>query len=153
MDLSNPTTQRNLVLVALVATVVVLAAVVISAHYRIHNTGTVKAIGVDVFWDANCTVPVENIDWELIAPGELKGTTVYIKNSKNVNFTMSINASSWVPPEAEQYFTLDWNYTGEVLYPTDVVVTQISLYLDPNVAEIETFSFDIIIWADEYQEG
>lgn len=143
-------TQRNLAVAALVVTIIVaVIAVVLTATYRIHNVGTVKAIGVAVFWDLGCTVPVETIDWELISPGDLKGTTVYIKSTKNVNFTMTINATDWNPPEADQYFTIDWNYTGQVLYPTDVVTTQITLYLDPNVADITNFSFDILIVATE----
>lgn len=143
-------TQRNLAVAALVVTIAVaVIAVVLITTYRIRNVGTVKAIGVAVFWDLSCTVPVTVIDWELISPGDLKGTTVYIKSTKNVNFTMTINATNWNPPEAGQYFIVDWNYTGEVLHPTDVIATLITLYLDPTVTEITTFSFDTIIEATE----
>ena len=46
----------------------------------ISNMGYVKAIGVGVYWDQNCTNAVSAIDWGILEPG----------STKNVRFTFEM---------------------------------------------------------------
>lgn len=148
MDLK---TQRNLAVVAAVAAVVILAAALIISSIRIHNVGRIKAVGVKVYWDLECTDEITKIDWETLNPGDLAGVTTYIKNVKNTAVTMNFTTEVWNPPGTEQYLTFDWNYTkGTVLEPTAVIIVQMTLYVDPTIEGVDQFSFDIVIMATEY---
>ena len=134
---------------ALIATILVASAIVLFATYRIRSVGRIKGIGVDVYWDPDGTVPVIEIDWGLLDPGDLAGVTVFVKNTKNTNITLLLNSSSWDPPEAAQYLTLDWNYTGQVLAPEQIIPVQVTLYVSLDIHDVDVFSFDIWVWAFE----
>lgn len=143
------TTREKVMAVILAAVIIIASAAVLVATYRIRSTGKIKAVGIAVFWDPQATSPCTEIDWGILGAGDLAGATVFIRNTKNVNCTLSINGSDWQPPEAEQYLTLDWNYTGEILQPQQIVSVQITLYAGLNVTGFDTFSFDIVITATE----
>ena len=46
----------------------VLAAGLLIAYQRIPSTGDVKAVGVDVYWDGDCTDNVTSVDWAFWNP-------------------------------------------------------------------------------------
>lgn len=144
-------TNREKVLAgALIATILIAVAAFLVATWRIGNVGKIRAIGVEVFEDPGATVPLTLIDWGVLSPGDLAGVTVYVKNTKNVNFTIAMNSSSWEPPEVEQHITVEWNYTGEVLVPEQISPVQITLYVSYDIINVDTFSFDIWIIATEH---
>ncbi len=150
MTQENPMTKRETALViALAATIIVAAIVVLVATYTIHTTGKIKGIGVTVSWDPAGTQPCTAIDWGVLGPGDLAGVTVYIKNVKNTNATLSIARNNTQPSEFLTYSTLSWNYSGQVLHPTETICTQLTLLVNPNISNITQFSFDIIITATE----
>ena len=49
----------------------------------ISNAGSVKAIGVGVYWDQACTSTVSSIDWGIMEPSGNVNKTVYIRNEGN----------------------------------------------------------------------
>lgn len=149
------TTREKVLAVALIATIITAAVfVALVVTRRIPSVGKIRTIGVDVYTDPDCTVHLEFIDWGWMNPGDLAGITCYVRNSKNVNFTLTIESGNWTPEAVEPYFTIDWNYTGEIMYPEDMLCTQITLYLSPTVIEMASvptnFGFDILITATEY---
>ena len=123
---------------------------------RIPSVGKIKAIEVEVFQDSECTVILAQIDWGTLEPGDLAGVTCYLKNTKNTNFTLTIIAGNWTPIEVEPYFEIDWNYTGETMYPEDILCTQITLYLSPTITEMDSvptsFTLNILITATEVEQ-
>ncbi len=125
------------------------AVVVLIATYRVRNVGRIRAIGVEVFEDPACTSPLIEIDWGVLSAGDLAGVTVYIKNTQNVVFTLTLNTSDWNPPLAADYLSLDWNYTGKVLTPEQVLPVQLTLYVSVHVQNVTSFSFDILVVATE----
>lgn len=143
------TRNEKLLAIALVATILVAAAIVLSVTYRIRNVGRIKAVGVGVYWDANATVPVSEIDWGELRPGDLAGVTTYIKNTRSTNITLALNTSTWDPPEASVYFSLEWNYTGGVLRAETVIPVQLTLYVSLDIRDVTAFSFDILVTATE----
>lgn len=147
MELS---TREKAMAVVLIATIIVAAVVVaLVSTWRISSVGKIRAIGVEVYADRDCTTYIKSIDWGWLDPGDLAGVMAYCRNSKNVNFTMTIEAGNWTPPEAGSYLFIDWNYTGHIVQPLDVVPVLITLYAATNISGIESFSFDILIIATE----
>jgi len=132
------------VLVSLVA-LVVFASGFTQSSVRIVGRGTVKAVGVGVFWDSNCTNPVSFIDWGMVEPGSMNNVTVYVRNEGNVAANISLATDNWNPPNASDYLALSWNYDGQPLNPAEVIQVTLTLTVSLSVHGIESFSFDITI--------
>jgi len=132
------------VLLSIVALTVV-ASGFIQSSVRIRGQGTVKTVGVGVFWDSNCTSPVSFIDWGMVEPGSMNHVTVYVRNEGNVAASLSLATENWNPSNASDYLTLSWNYDGRPLNPLEVAQVTLTLALPPSVQGIESFRFDIII--------
>ena len=111
----------------------------------IASTGTVKTIGVEAYWDEQCTDVVTSIGWGMIEPGTSKKSMIYVKNEGNSVITLFLNTGNWSPASAENYLSLSWDYTGETLQPNQVLLLTITLNVAQNVAGITSFTFDIII--------
>lgn len=111
----------------------------------ISNMGSVKAIGVGVYWDQNCTNAVSAIDWGILEPGSTKNVTVYIRNEGNSIVSLNMTTSNWNPSNATEYITLNWDYNGQQLNPESVAKVTLILTVSANVTGITNFSFDIII--------
>jgi hypothetical protein len=136
-------------IIALAAVIIVASVTILSITYKISNVGKIKAVGIAVFWDLNASNSCTSIDWGLLKPGDLAGVTVYIKNVKNSNVTLSLNVTNWSPQNASAYLTLSWNYSNTILQPAQIIPTQITLLVSPQIQNIDTFSFDINITATE----
>jgi len=111
----------------------------------VSNAGAVKAIGVGVFWNNECTDPLSSIDWGILEPGSSKNVTCYIRNEGNFVSTLSMYASNWSPSNASDYLTLSWDYGGQSINPDDVVQVTFTLSVDASIDGITSFSFDITI--------
>jgi len=123
---------------------------VVSAALRnrtISNAGSVKAIGVGVYWDQACASPVTSIDWGFLEPGSNKSVTVYIRNEGNTVASLAISTSNWNPSNASNYMTLSWDYGGQTLNVSEVIKVVLTLSVSATVEGINNFSFDITISA------
>lgn len=132
------------VFVSLVALTMLVSGFVQSS-VRIVGRGTVKAVGVGVFWDINCTNPVSFIDWGMVEPGSMNNVTVYVRNEGNVAASISLATENWNPSNAFDYLTLSWNYDGRQLNPLEVVQVTLTLTVSSSVQGITSFSFDIVM--------
>jgi len=121
----------------------VLGALV--ARRIISNVGKVKAVGVGVYSDSNCTIPISCIDWGFMEPGSSKQFTVYVKNEGNVPIKLSMEVDNWNPPSASNHLTLSWNRQDQVLGSGDSISADLTLSVSPDISGITSFSFDIII--------
>lgn len=109
------------------------------------NTGTVKAIGVGVFWDQSCTQPVSAFNWGTLEPNSTQTISCYIKNEGNSPLTLAMSTSNWNPAAAAQYITLTWDKEGVSLNAGQVVKATFTLKVAANIQGITNFSFDITI--------
>ncbi len=109
------------------------------------NVGTVKAIGVRVYWDSSCGDPVGSIDWDLVEPGATKNTTVYIKNEGSAPVTLSLATDNWSPLNAPDHIGLTWDYGDQIINLDAVIQVTLSLSVSATIEGITTFSFDIVI--------
>jgi hypothetical protein len=72
-----------------------------------------------------------------------------VRNEGNVTVTLSVQATDWNPASASSYFTFNWNCTGYVLQPKEVVQALLSLNVSSSISGITSFSFDITITATQ----
>jgi len=140
--------------VALVLYTLVLSAIgpmVSSAlsNRTISNTGSVKAIGVGVYWDQACTSPVSSINWGILEPGSNVNKTIYIRNEGSTAAKLSMTTSNWDPSNASNYITLNWDYSGQTLNVNQVLQGKLTLSVLSSISGITTFKFDITITASE----
>jgi hypothetical protein len=113
----------------------------------ISNSGSVKGIGVGVYWDSACTNRTSSISWGVLEPSSNKTVTVYVKNEGNSVATLSKATQNWNPSTASGSMTLNWNYAGQTLSANQVLQIKLTLTISPTVSGIANFSFDITIIA------
>lgn len=117
----------------------------LQAGRSISNVGTVKTVGVGVYWDPDCVNTVTSINWGTLEPGSNKTVTVWIRNEGNSASTLSMNTSNWVPSNASDYISFGWDYDGQPVNPSDVVEVTFTLAVSSSIEGITSFSFDIEI--------
>jgi len=131
-----------------VATTLVFA--VLTASQTIPNTGNVKAIGVGVYWDSNCTQEVSLIEWEALEPGATSSATIYVCNEGNIAAVLTLTTDNWDPTLASTYLTLGWDLEeGYVLNHGESVQAVLTLSALSNTTGFMNFSFDVIITGTE----
>ena len=109
------------------------------------NIGSVKAIGVGVYWDSSCSNQVTSINWGTVQPGSTKDMNVYIKNEGNAPETLSLETQNWSPAIASTYIGLTWDYNGQVLNVGGVIQVKLTLSVLNAIEGVTNFSFDIVI--------
>jgi hypothetical protein len=141
-------TMGTFLTIAIVGMVITAVGAFVATR-TISNVGSLKAVGVDVYWDSSCTNIVSSINWGELEPGYDKQVTVYIKNKGTVPLRLSMTVNNWNPPSASTYMTLSWNCEGYVLGAGSVISTVITLSVSSSISGITSFSFDIIITGTE----
>ena len=138
-----------LLLVAIVSVVTVAGIGVI--RRSIPSTGRVfiVSLGVDVFWDPECTSQVPEVDWGIFEPGDSKNVSVYVKNTGNTALILSINTTDWAPATAEMYITVAWDAEGAQLSVGEVLKVNITLSVSAGVSGFTDFQFSIVITGGE----
>jgi len=113
--------------------------------WRISSRATLKLMGVGVYKDVNCTIPVLEIDWGIVEPGESKNLSASIKNESNVPINLTMWTESWNPANASSFITFSWDYSvSEIPVDASIPATFV-LNVDPATVGIDTFSFIIVI--------
>ena len=128
----------------------VLATSLLMAYQRLPNAGNVKAVGVGVYWDTDCTSNVTSIDWGFLDPGATANVTVYIRNEGTIPVVVNMATDDWNPVSARDYITVTWNREGYVLSSDSVVQSVLTLSVSSDVNEVRSFGFDIVITGTEY---
>jgi len=124
-----------------------IALSAVQSAKMIPSAGTVKGVGVGIYWNLGCTNQTSSISWGLLDPGSNKTVTVYIRNEGNAVVTLSKTTQNWSPPTASDYISLDWNYAGQTLNVNQVLQTKLTLVVSSSISGITSFSFDTIITA------
>jgi len=144
--------QRKILLTATAITLLVVTIgfsgtikALLTRSVSVPSVGTVKAIGVGVYWDNGCSNVTSSIDWGVIEPGATTNVTLYIRNEGNAAVTLSLTTANWDPSEASNFMTLEWDYDGRTLNPNEVIQVTLALSVSSSIEGITSFSFDIII--------
>lgn len=137
---------------ALVIYTIVVSFIAVSVPYAllttqrtIKGTGTIKGVGIGVYWDLQCTNATSSLDWGLLEPGSQKSFTLYLKNQGNSVLVLSMASENWNPSSAIDYMTLAWNREGQQINPDEVTEFVITLFVSEDVQGISAFSFDTVI--------
>ena len=101
--------------------------------------------------------PLQAIDWSRggpITPGQSRNSsTAYIRNEGSVPFKLDFYVANWalknlegnlLSADYQQYFTVTWNYDNSTLTPNQTIPIFFTLTIASNIADVATFSFDII---------
>lgn len=140
--------SATLTLMAVVAVAVVAAALVSAAlvtSRTVSSTGSVKAVGVGVYWDSACTNQTSSFSWGVVAPGSTASVTLYVKNNGTVPVTLTASFGNWNPASAAGYFTPGWNCTNYVLGTGLVVAAVLTLAVSQSITGVTNFSFDVTL--------
>lgn len=121
------------------------AIATLSTTTRFSNTGSMKAINVEVYSDSGCSNSLTEVDWGTLEPNSTTTRTVYVKNSGNAELTLSMTTSNWSPENATDYMGLTWDKEGATLGAGESVAATLTLTVDGSISGIESFSFDIVI--------
>lgn len=119
----------------------------IQSNRTINNQGSVKGIGVGIYWDSAATNQVSSVNWGVIDPGSSNTVTVYVKNQGNAVVTLSKIAQNWNPSTSSSYLTLNWDYSGQTLSANQVLQVRLTLVVSSTISGITNFTFDIVITA------
>jgi len=141
------TSAQIIVVVAAVAFLAgsVLTFAVMQWTRRIPASATVKTIGIGVYTDPDCTVPVTEIAWGMVEPGEEKNVSVYIKNDSNVPVTLTMHTEDWSPAIASSFIHFSWDYDGEEIPLDGSKPVVFVLTVDTDISGVESFAFTIVI--------
>jgi hypothetical protein len=120
----------------------------IIASKTIPNVGSLKTVGVGVYFDTALTNKVSSIDWGVLDLGSNKNVTVYIRNEGNSAVSLTMNTANWNPSTTSNYMTLTWNYGGQSVNVGAVIQVKLILSVSASAAGITNFSFDINIVAN-----
>jgi len=134
--------------VGIVVTFVLLDVTVMGTllgRVTLPNMGTVKAMGVGVYWDISCNNQVTSIDWGVVEPGATKDVTVYIRNEGNAPEILSLETSNWNPSLAASYMSVSWDYGGQVIEVGAAFQVRLRLSVSDGIDGITNFSFDVVI--------
>jgi hypothetical protein len=140
-------TSLALILCALATGIFGTVLSVRSTSRTIPNGGSVKGIGVGIYWDSACTNRTSSINWEFLDPGSNKTVTLYVRNEGNAMATLSKAEPNWNPSAASSYMTLNWNYAGQTLSVNQVLQVKLTLIVSSTVSGITNFSFDLTVSA------
>ena len=108
------------------------------------NVGTIKSVGVGIYWDEGLTKRVPAIDWGTIYPDGKNSFTVFIRNEGNAPMTLTIAVSNWSPATASSFLSLSWSYNGQSITAGSYVQVELTLAASSNI-NVSGFSFDVTI--------
>jgi hypothetical protein len=112
---------------------------------RIPTTAQLKLLGVGVYKDISFTIPVTQIDWGILEPGESKNFSAYIKNESNVPITLSMHTEDWNPTNASSLIGFSWDYQGSQISVDGSIPVTFILNVNQATAGFRGFSFTIVI--------
>jgi hypothetical protein len=115
---------------------------------KLSSGGTIQITaseGLGVYSNYQCTMEMTVIDWGTLEPGATQTILVYVKNEGDSPATLSLETSNWIPSDASEYLTLNWNYYNQIINPGSNTQVALTLSVDQSIQGIENFSFDISI--------
>jgi hypothetical protein len=123
----------------------------------ISTTGNLEVRGLEIYGgDIKTESNKVYIDWGQLTLGASKNASFNVLSNSNVNVTLGLNVTNWMPAGIENYITVSWNYNGTVLTPRDrplMVTVTLEVpasrdFIDFLVENsVTTFGFDMTVYA------
>lgn len=115
------------------------------SYIKIQSKGQIKTVNLKVFKDAQCTIPLTEINWGQLTPASTTTYTAYILNSGNIEGILNMTTENWNPSNANNYITLNWDAEGKTITPNQIMAITFTLTISPYIQNITDFSFEIKI--------
>jgi hypothetical protein len=146
--LRNPAMKLSTGVIIALTTVGILLAVataaVLNANQTVPLNGTINAVNLGVYTDSACTQPTTALNVGNISPGGTATQTIYIKNTGNVQETLTMTTNNWTPSGAGSSLTLSWNRQNTVLNAGVSIQATLTLTASANAGSLTTFGCDVI---------
>ena len=140
-----PSTKVIVCFVAVSAVALLVGAVIGASLVQIHNVGTIRAIGVEVYADEELTTVLHEIAWGTMDPGETRSFNAWIKNTGNDAQKLVMWTEGWDPVAAQNSITLNWDYGNEWVPAGASIPVVFTLSVDSKIDGVANFSFDILV--------
>jgi hypothetical protein len=134
-------TQRALVLAIVVVLAFSLARAFFDSQSSFRVSGVITSVPLGVYWDANCSTPVDSIDWGNLTVGGVKTLTMYVQNWGNESFFLTVEAMNWRAGNTSNVAT--FSSEEPKIGPGQVAKVDPTLTIFPNASGVSSFSFDI----------
>lgn len=118
---------------------------VLTAQWYMRGTGSIRGVGLGVYWDPECTNATSSLEFGLLTPGSSKDFDLYLRNEGDLDLNLSMTSENWDPSNATDYLTLTWNREGQQISPDEVIACVITLSVSEDIQGISSFSLDIIV--------
>lgn len=132
---------------ALVASALLVTGIlaVLTVQWSMRGTGSIRGVGLGIYWDPECTNATSSLDFGLLTPGSSKNFTLYLRNEGNSALNLSMTSENWNPANATDYLSLTWDREGQLFNPDEVIGCVITLSVSEDIQGISSFSLDITI--------
>ena len=110
--------------------------------------GRLKIVAFELYKDAQLSEKLTQIDWGELQPGSHKDVKVWLQNGGSTPFIIMYDDHDWIPPEADNFITLSWDYNGSPIQQREVRAITLSLTVSEDIQGIYEYSFDITFSAE-----
>jgi len=139
-------TKLTVAAIAIAGILITITAVAaLSASRTLPLNGTITTVNVEAYTDSACTTPCTALNVGTVSPGSTVTQTIYIKNTGNVQVTLTMATSNWNPTTASSYLTLSWNRQNTNLNAGASVSATLTLTVASNTGSLTTFSCSVTI--------
>lgn len=142
MTLSKPTLA---VIVAVAAAIIIVSATILYFHVTVTSRGTIKVVGIEVYEDEALTTPLTEINWGVLAPSDIAYKDFWAFNNGTTPVTLNYTTDKWMPPLAETYLDLSWNYLNQTIEPSQSLALTFTMTVASDITDVTVFSHDIVI--------
>jgi len=145
MSLAKLSTKTLLLIITTGVILTALTTGALTVTKPIPATGTISTINLEAYLDVACSQPVTSIDWGILSPGATVTRTIYLKNTGNVQMSLSMTTNSWSPTNANGPITITWDREGSTLAAGQSIAAVITLRVSSSISGITSFSCNIVI--------
>jgi len=146
---NHPRRKVILAAICLLTVFVFGTAIAIESNSNFVHASSVNGVGVGIYWDQACTNITLSLNLGYVEAGSNNTLTLYIRNEMSSEVSLSLNTINYTPSASSNYISLNWNYSGQILSPGQVIPLELTLTVLPNISGISNFSFNTIITATE----
>ena len=104
---------------------------------------------VRIYDSAATSVEVDQVDWGLCYVAQAKTKILYLKNVYTSNISLGLSTTNWVPENASDYLSINWDYMNQTIMPNEVLPLKLRLWVAANTTGITNFSCNMMIWIYE----
>lgn len=98
-----------------------------------------------IYDSATADIEINSIDWGLCYVAQAKSKMLYLKNIYSSNISLGLSTSNWVPENASDYISVDWDYRNQTIMPNEVYPAKMTLWVAANITGITNFSCNVTI--------